>query len=78
MNNSIKMWYLMTYPSDEMGYAIDDSVTFDDLYTTLDSGEDIYELMDVHDSLIRERVFGRLSELMGVDYAYVYRLWLSK
>lgn len=40
-------------------------------------GKDIYDMLNVSNSLIRERVFKKLSDLMGVDYDIVYYLWLN-
>ena len=40
-------------------------------------GKDIYDMLNVSDSLIRERVLKKLSDFMGVDYDIVYYLWLN-
>lgn len=77
MNVNIKKWYMENYPTDEMGYELNEDVDFDDLFMTLDNYGDVYELLGVYDSLIRERVFGKLSELMNVDYSYIYEQWLK-
>lgn len=77
MNVNIKKWYMENYPTDEMGYELNEDVDFDDLFMTLDNYGDVYELLGAYDSLIRERVFGKLSELMNVDYSYIYEQWLK-
>ena len=42
----------------------------------------IYDYMGVGDcvgdSLVRERLFTRLSEMLGLDYDHVYELWLKQ
>lgn len=75
-NSSIRIWYKLQYPSDEMGNEIASDVTFYKLFNYLDSCKDIYELIPA-DSLIRERCFKKLSEIMDVDYDYIYRQWMK-
>ena len=41
-----------------------------DIYITLFGSEEL------GDSLVRERVFDKLAEIMGVDYNYIYEQWL--
>lgn len=74
----IKDWYLENYPDDEEGNNIKDTTTFADLYTMLINGKgDIYKLIGVADSLIRERLFEHLSYSKDVDYNVIYDLWLK-
>jgi hypothetical protein len=40
-------------------------------------GGDIYRYLNVWDSLVRERLFTKLSEELQSSYDYVYNLWLS-
>ena len=73
----VKEWYKEEYPDDDMGDDIDPEITFDDVFEALDSYQDIYDVLGVGDSIIRERVFTKLADLMGVDYDYVYDHWLK-
>ena len=73
----IKKWYTKTYPTDELGEELDENNTFEDIWTALHNGTDVYEVMGVGDSLIRERVFDETSKIYGVDYEYVYKKWLD-
>lgn len=74
----IKAWYVATYPSDDLGLSINSGISFEDLFETLDSYGDVYKLLgDDVDSVIRERVFSKLSEIMGVPYEEVYDQWLK-
>ena len=73
MENNIKKWYTGVYPNDELGCEINESLTFVRLASEISN---VYELLGVDDSIIRERVFARLSELMNVDYDFVYTKWL--
>lgn len=77
MNNSIKDWYLEAYPTDDMGYDLNDGVTFEDLFVALDNYKNVYEVLGASDSIIRERVFAELANLMNVDYGYIYNQWLN-
>ena len=76
----IKEWYLKEYSSDSLGNQLLDSTTFYDLFYALDRKKDIYTTLfgneELGDSLIRERVFEKLAEIMGVDYNYIYEQWL--
>ena len=75
----IKEWYIKEYPNDELGQNLDDSVNFYDLIKTLENCEDVYKLMSEEaDSIIRERLFGKLSEILECDYDEIYYQWLSK
>ena len=77
LNKKIKDWYIKTYPTDEEGKEIDDKITFKAFYGYLWQGYDVYDVLEVNDSLIRERVFEKLSEILGVDYDVVYKKWLQ-
>lgn len=77
MNISIRDWYTKTYPSDELGYEIDKDVKFRNLFEALDNYQDVYEVIGVDDSVIRERTFEKLAEIMSVDYNYIYEQWLK-
>ena len=74
MENNIKEWYINAYPTDELGCEINEDVTFGELSKVVSN---VYDVLGVHDSLVRERVFGKLSEIMNVDYGYIYKQWLN-
>lgn len=78
MRIKIKNWYIEEYPEDELGQEIDSNVTFEDLFEALDTYKDVYEVLGGYeiDSLIRERCFRKLSEIMDVSYDYIYDQWL--
>lgn len=77
MKTTVRDWYLKTYTDDELGVKIKTYITFNDIYEALNKCEDIYDTLGIADSIIRERVFDKLSVLLGKDYGYVYDLWLS-
>lgn len=76
LNASIKVWYNANYV-DELGESMNNVSTFNDLYKALQCGLDPYMVLGVGDSIIRERVFGELAELKGVDYGTIYDMWYS-
>lgn len=73
----IKDWYTKEYPDDEMGQKLKDDLDFYDLFDALDNYKDIYEFVGVDDSLVRERVFEKLSEIMKCDYDYIFDQWMA-
>lgn len=75
---TVKQYYQQYFPLDDMGEDIDPLLTFMGLNGVLLRGEDVYEAIGAHDSLVRERLFTRLAELMGVDYEVIYDLWLER
>lgn len=66
----VKYWYMCAYPSDDLGPDVT-TLTFNELYNALGS-DDIYNLICVSDSIVRERIFKRCCELYNVDYGSVY------
>lgn len=72
----IRTWYAEAYPSDDLGREIGPDVTFRGLFDALDSYQDVYELLGVGDSVIRERCFEMLAEVIGESYDYIYDQWM--
>lgn len=73
---SIRKWYVKAYPTDDLGPELVGN--FAGALETMAKGGDIYDYMGVGDSLVRERLFTRLSEMLGLDYDHVYELWLNQ
>ena len=77
---SIKKWYVKAYPTDELGPELVGN--FAGALETMAKGGCIYDYMgvgdSVGDSLVRERLFTRLSEMLGLDYEHIYQLWLNQ
>ena len=72
----IKQWYVKAYPMDDLGPAIVGN--FAGALETMSKGGDIYDYIGVGDSLIRERLFTRLSKMLGLDYDHIYEMWLNQ
>ena len=77
MNMNIREFYLKDYPSDEMGIGIYAEATFDGLFEILNNRKDVYEYLYVYDSIIRERLFEKLSLILNCEYEVIYQRWLS-
>ena len=71
----IREFYLENYPTDELGVEINPEANFESLWIVIRGGL-FYEYIGVFDSIVRERVFEKLSELTGHDYDYIYNQWL--
>lgn len=69
---TLREYYTTAYPSDDLGKDIRDGVTFWQLLGNIGK---VYEL-SVSDSIVRERLFEALADLIGVDYDIIYNAWL--
>ena len=76
MDSLIKVWYEETYPEDTLGQDLNNKASFKDFLSAVACNK-VYETMGVGDSLVRERLFTKLSELTGKSYSAIYDLWLS-
>jgi hypothetical protein len=73
----VRDYYMKAYKSDELGKEINPKLTFSQAFNGMKKGKDIYDLMDVGDSIVRERVFCALAEMYADgDYNEIYNLWL--
>lgn len=72
----IKDWYMGAYEEDDLGDRLNG--TFKGALQTLLRGDDIYDYIGVGDSLIRERLFSKLAEMLDVDYDEIYNVWLNE
>lgn len=75
-SQSIKEWYVKEYPNDPLGPRL--AGTFGSAMQCILFGNDFYAYVSVADSLVRERIFRKLSEMLGVEYDEIYNLWLNE
>jgi hypothetical protein len=73
---NIRNYYVNEFPSDELGLEIDLNANFESLWLAI-RGDMVYEYIGVSDSVIRERVFEKFSQLTGHTYDYIYQQWLN-
>lgn len=74
---NIKRFYTTTYSTDELGLELNETTTFEGLIIQMTSGYDVYQYIGVYDSVVRERVFEKLADLLDTSYENVYKLWLN-
>jgi hypothetical protein len=64
------------FPSDDLGLEINPKANFESLWLAI-RGDMVYEYIGVSDSVIRERLFEKFSQLTGHNYDYIYQEWLN-
>ena len=72
----IKEFYCEAFPTDELGVEINSDATFGNLWESIRGGY-FYDYIGVFDSVIRERIFEKFSEITGHDYDYIYEEWIN-
>lgn len=84
MNENIYKWYSRNFVNDDEADFINKEITFYDLYAAMvlytqkTIGNDPYQRMMIDgDSVVRERVFFKMAEIMDVDYNSIYDLWIN-
>lgn len=78
LDQKVKEYMLKKYPEEE-DFIVDmpEDITFNDILNKMLQGEDIYEVIQCFDSVVREKIFQTLSDITGYDYDYFYYLWLK-
>lgn len=76
MKTGVKALITALYPDDDLCQEINDDITFGDVKEALDNGTDIYDVIGVDDSVIREYVFKTLADILNVSYDDIYSLWV--
>lgn len=83
LDNNVKEIYHGVYDTDDMWEDINDDVTFKDVLDSLqDKDKDFYDVIGVGDSVVRERVFEILVDILNhmgedVDYGDIYEMFLE-
>jgi hypothetical protein len=75
-NIKIKDWYIKEYSSDDLGQELNNDSTFKDLLNAILNGYDVYSVLGVSDSIVRERAFSKLSKINGKGEQWAYNNWL--
>ena len=74
LDQNIKSWYTNKYPNDDMGQEIKDDVTFTDIKKAIKNHENVYDILGVNDSVIRERVFNFMNQFDTQD---MHSMWVG-
>lgn len=75
---TVRDWYVSTFPTDELGPDIKAGLTFKDALDAVSLGSGFYDAMGVGDSIARERIFAELGKRFGIDYDAIFDAWLNK
>lgn len=75
--SKVKETYNNCYPSDPLGNALNENLTFVQLLADMQRGENFYKLIGVSDSIVRERIFTLLAIVGGIKYDDVYCMWIN-
>jgi hypothetical protein len=72
----IKTWYKKEYRKDKDTIEMmSNTPTFENIYN---EPWRVYELLDVDESDVREKVFAKTAEVYEVEYEVIYYKWLNK
>lgn len=75
-DTNLKNWYKAEFPTDELGDKIPSSTTFKTIFDLLQKHKDVYPYL-AGDSIVRERVFDGLCNILECDYDDIYYTWLE-
>lgn len=77
LDESVISYYTYTFEWSEDVDDIPSYLTFYDVLKALDDRKDVYMYLGPYsDSIVRERVFDRLAEVLRVDYEVIYQKWI--
>ncbi len=77
MRSPVADYYRNKFPEDTDGIKeLDKCVTFGDVFRCLKKGKNVYQLLGVEESDIREKVLEALAQIKGCDYDRIYKMWL--
>lgn len=75
LQQQIKAFYIACFNDEEGGQELK-AVTFGELLQALENGVDVYSFTGACDSIVRERLFILLANILDKKYSYIYDLWL--
>ena len=74
----LKNFYRIVYDDDDICDSyINEDATFGGLLENITEPYDYIFKNGEEDSVIRERLFEKLADIMGVEYNDIYNLWLA-
>ena len=75
----LKNFYGIAYDDDDICDSyINENATFGGLLENITEPYDYIFKNGEEDSVIRERLFEKLADIMGVEYNDIYKLWLAR
>jgi len=79
---NLKEWYTKEFPTDPEGEYLNEDITLQNVYDFINKygcegpDGDLYDYIGAGDSLVRERIFAKISEALNVPYNDIYNKWL--
>ena len=74
----LKNFYRIAYDDDDIcDSCLNEDATFGGLLENITEPYDYIFKKGEEDSIIRERLFEKLADIMGVEYNDIYKLWLA-
>lgn len=77
LQSGVKEWYSRTFPTDELASELNANATFGSVRDAIMSGKDVYTELGSYDSVVRERVFRQLADVLDLPYKSVYNAWIE-
>lgn len=77
LQQQIKAFYIDCFNDVEGGQELK-AITFGELLQALENGIEFYSYTGACDSIVRERLFILLANILGKKYSYIYDLWRRK
>ena len=77
LDGSVREWYGREFPTDDIIRYMDDKSTFRDVLSALCNKKDVYSVIGVGDSVVRERIFSEIAKKSGIKYEFLYGMWLA-
>ena len=78
LDTRVGKWMLSTYPKERRYMrGFNKTATFRDVLRGMLAGEDFYDILHCTESVEREYVFAKFSEMLGAPHDAFYLLWLD-
>lgn len=77
IDKNVRRELMRLHKNDPLCEEVDPRITFRHVLITLLQEKNIYDVLGVDDSVIREYTFQALCDIVGCDYDFPYELWLN-
>ena len=74
---AVHQWYVSKYPDDDQAVGLRRGFTFMDVIDAINDGRDIYKVIGIGDSVIRERIMDEAAWRYEIDYSSIYNTWFD-
>lgn len=77
IDKNVKRELMRLHRDDPLCEEVNPRITFRHVLIALLQEKNIYDLLGVGDSVIREYTFQALADIIGCEYDFPYELWLN-